>query len=210
MSRRAHRRGRRALLPVAMIVLSGIAPAAGARLGGAVATAVSTRSSVRAAHHPSWRRFCPRRSRVLNGVWGPTRLKVLDPCRRAAGRVVGTALQIDGDLHVYVQMDRRYRRLINKANVQRKGGALVVELMPRDRGHLPAPHVGDRVALVGAWTKDLLAHGWLELHPVWALSINGSRWHRSGPRYGGSPASANEENALATCRVPHGQSCRGY
>jgi hypothetical protein len=147
---------------------------------------------------------------VLRGVWGPTRLSVLDGCRRAAGKVAGTALQRDGDLHVYVQLDARYRSLINKVNVQRKGGALVIELMPRDGGHLPLPRVGDRVTIVGAWITDRLAGGWHELHPVWALSINGSRWYASGPRFGGSPASATESNARAKCRGPHGQPCRGY
>jgi hypothetical protein len=190
---------------LATVVLAGIAPAAGARHRVGVATTAATTVSV----HAGWRRFCPRRH-VLRGVWGPKRLSVLDGCRRAAGKVAGTALQRDGDLHVYVQLNAPYRSLINKVNVQKKGGALVIELMPRDGSHLPAPRVGDRVTIVGAWVTDHLAGGWHELHPVWALSIDGSRWYASGPRFGGSPASATESNARAKCRGPHGQPCRGY
>ena len=62
---------------------------------------------------------------------------------------------------------------------------------------------------VGAYVDDT-EHSWAELHPVWAVSINGGPAKRSGPQFGGSPAYARSANAVATCRTNTGARCRGY
>ena len=49
---------------------------------------------------------CPRPSRVLDGVYNPDRLRVLSPCRAAAGTVAKVTNEEDGDLHVNVSLDR--------------------------------------------------------------------------------------------------------
>src|SRR5207302_9646609 len=131
-----------------------------------------------------------------------------DPCRRAVGTVVRTRVEPDGDLHFDVRLDPGFQKLLSSGNEAKQGGALVVEFMPRDGGHLPAPTVGDRVALVGAWVDDT-DHGWNELHPVWSARINGGATHTSGPRYGGSPAGDRSYNADADCRTPSGARCVG-
>ncbi|MFN2617562.1 MAG: hypothetical protein ABR581_10625, partial [Thermoleophilaceae bacterium] len=153
--------------------------------------------------------ICPRRSRVFDGLYHPERLVLLSSCRRARGTVVKARAEDDGDLHFDVRLDRRYRGLLRSGNFGQQGGALVVEFMPRDHGHLPAPAVGDRVSLVGAWVDDA-QHDWNELHPVWAVSINGGRRHSSGPRFGGSPPQDRSFNALSGCRTAGGRHCRGY
>ena len=61
---------------------------------------------------------------------------------------------------------------------------------------LPAPTVGDRVSLIGTWVDDT-QHDWNELHPVWAVRTNSASWHRSGPKYGGSPGYARSRDALS-------------
>lgn len=81
--------------------------------------------------------------------------------------------------------------------------------MPRDHGRLPAPSVGDRVSITGANVDDM-EHAWAEIHPVWALSINGGAVYRSGPQYGGSPDWARSSNATRTCRTNAGNPCTGY
>jgi hypothetical protein len=134
---------------------------------------------------------------------------VIDACRSVRGRVAVVREEEDGDLHIDVALDRRYRGMLMRANYTRRGGYLVVELMPRDRGHFPVPSTGDRLALVGAFVDDL-DHAWSELHPVWQMSIAGRRRFRSGPRYGGSPESARSFSALRSCRHPSGRSCRPY
>lgn len=81
--------------------------------------------------------------------------------------------------------------------------------MPRDYGHLPRTSIGDRLTMLGAYVDDT-EHSWAELHPVWAVSINGGPVKRSGPQFGGSPAYARSANAVATCRTNTGARCRGY
>jgi hypothetical protein len=152
---------------------------------------------------------CPPASRALEGVYHPARLRVIDDCRAVAGRVALIYHEEDGDLHFDVALDAPYRNILMPANYSRQHGYLVVEFIPRDRARLPAPAVGDRVALVGAFVDDI-DHAWSELHPVWQVSINGGRAHRSGPRLGGSPPASLSYNALKTCRTRGGSACAGY
>jgi len=151
---------------------------------------------------------CPSSSRVLRGVYHPERLTVLSACQRATGVVTIVRAEPDGDLHFDVRLDPSYRSLLRSGNAKQHGD-LVIEFMPRDGGHLPAPSVGDRVSLVGAWVDDT-DHNWNELHPVWSARINGGATHTSGPRYGGSPAGDRSYNADADCRTPSGARCVGY
>jgi hypothetical protein len=152
---------------------------------------------------------CPSRARVLNGVYHPERLDVLNGCKRLGGTVLLVRHEDDGDLHFDVTLDRRYHGVLLPGNFGQQRGALVVEFMPRDGGHLPAPSVGDRVDMVGALVNDT-QHDWAELHPVWAVRINGGSWSRSGPQFGGSPPEDRSYNAAAGCRTPSGSACAGY
>ena len=175
----------------------------------------ATRRHRRSARHRAARAraagvsVCPPASRALKGVYHPARLRVIDHCRAVAGRVAVVHQEEDGDLHFDVALDPAYRNMLMPANYSRQHGYLVVEFMPRDRGRLPAPSVGDRIALVGAYVDDL-DHAWSEIHPVWQVSINGGQAHRSGPRLGGSPAASLSYNALRTCRTRGGKACAGY
>lgn len=153
---------------------------------------------------------CPDPGRTLKGVYHPERLQVLDPCRK----ITGTVLLIrseeeDGDLHFDVKLDRKYRSMLMANNYSQQEGGLVIEFMPRDYGHLPEPSVGNRVTLVGAYVDDT-QHAWSELHPVWAVSINGRPAQRSGPQYGGSTPQARSDDALASCTTETGSPCTGY
>lgn len=85
----------------------------------------------------------------------------------------------------------------------------MIEFMPRDGKHLPPPSIGDHVTLIGALVDDT-QHSWDEIHPVWAISINGGSWSRSGPQYGGSPPQDRSYNAAEDCATPSGNACTGY
>jgi hypothetical protein len=152
---------------------------------------------------------CPPAGHALDGVYHPERLRLIDPCRAVQGRVAIVRHEQDGDLHLDLALDRPYRSMLAAANFSQQSGDLVVELMPRDHGHLPAPAVGDRVALMGAFVDDT-DHAWNELHPVWQLRIDGGRAHHSGPRFGGSPRAARSYNAISTCLTAAGRTCLGY
>ena len=151
---------------------------------------------------------CPAPSRTLSGVYHPSRLEVLNSCQYAAGLVTDVRSEEDGDLHVIVRLDSAYRRLLNSTNYSQQHGGLVVELMARDGGHLPAPTTGARIAIVGAWVSDSV-HGWREIHPVFAEILDG-RVYRSGPQFGGSPAGDYSSSAAEDCRTPAGKQCAGY
>jgi hypothetical protein len=169
----------------------------------------------RPAHRPPARRVrlaraCPAASHVLDGVYHPDRLMVLSPCRRETGLVATIRHEQDGDLHIDVQLDGRYRRLLRPANFSEQHGDLVVEFMARDGGHLPAPSIGERIALLGAWVADTQHQGWAEIHPAFEEVLNGGAAHLSGPQYGGSPPSDRSSNAAEDCRTLAGLRCRGY
>lgn len=141
---------------------------------------------------------------VLAGVYHPDRLHVLSSCRAVSGTVVGLSHEQDGDLHIALNTGGA---LTNAGNTSDLRGSLVVEFMPRDGGHLPAPTVGAHISLTGAWVFDA-NHGWNELHPVWSETLAGIT-HQSGPQYGGSPAHVGSNRAAADC-TSHGSVCRGY
>jgi hypothetical protein len=163
----------------------------------------------RKRHHPTGlAAACPAPSRTLAGVYHPSRLVVLDPCQYAAGVVMDVRHEEDGDLHVIVRLDSAYRRLLDSTNYSQQQGGLVVELMARDGGHLPAPTTGARIAIVGAWVSDSV-HGWREIHPVFAEILDG-RVYRSGPQFGGSPAGDYSSSAAEDCHTPAGKRCAGY
>jgi hypothetical protein len=152
---------------------------------------------------------CPSAAKTLDGVYHPDRLSVMDPCFHAAGTVTESTVEEDGDLHFDVALEQPYRSMLLSGNRTAQNGDLVVELMPRDYGHIDAPSTGDHVDIVGAYVNDTL-HGWAELHPVWSLTINGTPGGTSGPQYGGSPPTALSDNALSTCHTNTGARCHGY
>ena len=149
-------------------------------------------------------RACAPPADVLAGVYHPYRLHVLSPCRTVSGTVVTVRHEEDGDVHIDLDTGGL---LTNPVNWSEQGGELVVEFMPRDGGHLPAPTAGDRISLTGAWVLDA-DHGWNELHPVWSETLSGVTY-RSGPQYGGSPADVGSSAAAADC-TSNGGACHGY
>ncbi len=157
------------------------------------------------ASHPG---SCPNAGSVLGGVYHPDRLRVIDPCRHVTGTVTVTRGEEDGDLHFDVRLDGSSGMLMAN-NYSEQHGALVVELMPRDHGHLPSVQVGDHVSITGAYVDDT-QHDWAEIHPVWSLAINGGPTYRSGPQYGGSPPWAGSVNAVDPCHINGDGDCVAY
>jgi hypothetical protein len=209
---------------IVALALAGCGESGSSAVGSSEAQVATTAGST---HHTSSRASRPRRrshhqaatrsagaachapSDVLAGVYHTERLRVLAPCRVAAGTVAYVHHEPDGDVHIDVALDGGYSMLINEVNRLEQRGSLLVEFMPRDGGHLPAPTVGDHVRLTGAWVDDM-DHGWNELHPVWSVQISGGAVSRSGPQYGGSPAYDRSYDAAGGCRDQAGGVCRGY
>lgn len=127
----------------------------------------------------------------------------MNPCKIGTGVVAHMIYEQDGDIHVRVTVADK--TLINAGNVSGQNGDLILEEEPRDVGHLPLLRVGESITF-GAWNLDL-DHAWLEIHPIFALKVGLSRWYRSGPQFGGSPASARSGTAQATCMTQLGAPC---
>ena len=111
---------------------------------------------------------------VLDGVYLPSRLKVLDPCVTVEGVVREVELSAegegDGDLSFNVELGPGDQRLINDGNRKNMHGWLHLEIVPLDQPRLPAPKVGERIRATGPWVLDTV-HGHNEIHPVWSLTV---------------------------------------
>lgn len=79
--------------------------------------------------------MCPAPEAVFKGTYHRARFKLLSPCKAASGVVRHITLEEDGDLHIQLELDAGQDALLNAKNK----GLLVLELMPRDAGHLPKP-----------------------------------------------------------------------
>ena len=154
--------------------------------------------------------LCPPPEQALEGVWDPDRLLVLDPCQTVTGQVDASRLpqylSDDGDIHNQVTPDPQHQNLLT--DQQETPGNMVVELMPRDAGHLPVLPVGRDLTLWGAWVYDT-AHAWTELHPVYGVCVEGGSCYQSGPQFGGTPRESTG-NPREECFTETGQICPGY
>ena len=180
-------------------------------LGLLVALLVGTNSASAQEEGLGLEDACPAPESALEGTWNPDRLIVLDPCFVITGRVVDSPLPQylanDGDVHNQFEPDPQFKILLT--DQQETPGNLVVELMPRDGGHLPVLPVGSRLVLVGALVYDT-HHAWTELHPVYRWCYEGGdTCYRSGPQFGGTPEESTGE-PREECYTETGQRCQGY
>ncbi len=120
------------------------------------------------------------------GVYQPDRLKVLAPCAHAEGKVVAVVPELDGDHHIWIDVDAKYQRLQNAEDHFQGRPALLAEITPDcplatnpanagaaarcPKSEIPLPGLGDRVGIDGPWVFDT-NHGWNEIHPVDTLKI---------------------------------------
>jgi hypothetical protein len=112
----------------------------------------------------------------------------------------------DGDVHNEFKLDKQYRKLLTDQQETQEN--MVVELMPRDAGHLPVPPVGPKLTLWGALVYDS-GHAWMEIHPVFGFCVEGGSCYTSGPQFGGTPRESTG-NLRETCRTETGKLCPGY
>jgi hypothetical protein len=153
---------------------------------------------------------CPPPSQALEGVWSPDRLLVLNPCQTITGKIDASKLpqylSEDGDIHNQFSPDKQYRKLLT--DQQETYGNMVVELMPRDAGHLPVLPVGPKLTLWGALVYDT-GHAWMEIHPVYGVCVEGGSCYTSGPQFGGTPRESTG-NPREECFTETGKLCPGY
>jgi dGTP triphosphohydrolase len=107
---------------------------------------------------------------VLAGASNEEDLKVLAECQEAAGEVVHTKKMDDGDYKFLLDVEDKYKYLLNEKNDDKTDGFLVVEIVPPDQDSkdIVLPDSGDKVHVWGAWVTDK-PKGWHEIHPAWKV-----------------------------------------
>ena len=110
------------------------------------------------------------------------RLRVIEDCTAAEGRVVSLHRASDGDLHIGLKPEDK--SILNLINVVHARGQLVVEIIcehtPDDADDKAAcgnyhpqitiPNVGDKVRITGAYVTDR-DNSWNEIHPVTRIEV---------------------------------------
>lgn len=147
----------------------------------------------------------------LADVYHPNRLTVVKPCMTVSGTVESVRSEQDGDTHFDLALDRQFSDLLKAANFADQHGWLVAEVVPADEpgctpGQPPRPASGTydygictgadettptpgaHVYVTGPYVLDEDHGGWAEIHPVWAVSTQGSGPSASSP--GSAPPTA--------------------
>jgi hypothetical protein len=112
-------------------------------------------------------------------VYNPTRLTQVKACIVATGIIEESNVDPDGDQHFLMKLDAGESGLLNKRNLKKKKGDLVVEIVCANpvklkkvaatclgyKNTIPIPRVGAHVRVTGTYVVD--GHnGWTEIHPV--------------------------------------------
>jgi len=76
----------------------------------------------------------------------------------------------DGDYKFLLDVEDKYKYLLNEKNDDKTDGYLVVEIVPPDQDskNIVLPDSGDKVHVWGAWVTDK-PKGWHEIHPAWKV-----------------------------------------
>ena len=117
-------------------------------------------------------------------VYNPTRLEQVKSCITATGTVAESNADDDGDQHFLLKLDKGQKALLNKRNMKKKDGKLVVEIVCANpvklkkvkqtcsgyTNSVPVPAVGAHVRVTGTYVID--GHnGWAEIHPASRIEL---------------------------------------
>jgi len=119
------------------------------------------------------------------------------------GTVAYVSSESDGDVHVDLALPASESGLLDQANFTYQDGQLVTEIVPADRpgctpgqpprpsygtydygictgADIATPPVGAEVSVTGPYVLDS-DHGWMEIHPVWSVTVLAGPASSSGP-----------------------------
>ncbi|MHB8244854.1 MAG: hypothetical protein ACYDGN_05770 [Acidimicrobiales bacterium] len=172
----------------------------------------------------------------LANVYHSYRLKIVSDCITVTGTVAYVRHEDDGDIHVNLSLPPAESHLLNRLNISEQFGNLVTEIVPADqpgctRGQPPrlprtayrspsyqygictgadiaTPRIGAKITVTGPYVLDT-DHGWMEIHPVWSITVTGqaSRNPHSANGLGQSPAPTASG---AWCKASASPSNDGY
>jgi hypothetical protein len=121
---------------------------------------------------------------LWNHVYDPARLQVRQPCITVTGTVTDFHTNDDGDIDIRLDVDQPYANLLNDGNISNLNGHLQTEAICQApataadavqtcrgfAGSVAVPAVGAHVQVTGSYVLDT-HHGWMEIHPISALSV---------------------------------------
>ena len=117
------------------------------------------------------------------------RLTVINSCITVTGTVEAALREADGDRHIRLRVDAKYKKLLNARNMLGEKGFLVVEPVCELTVTQPDtlqegvcqnfhPNLyrtsmhGKHVSVTGAYIEDQSPnHGWREIHPVTSITV---------------------------------------
>ena len=121
---------------------------------------------------------------LWNHVYLSERLQVRQPCVTVTGTITDFHANDDGDIDIRLEVDPPYKNLLNDGNVSGLSGHLQTEAICQApptaadpiqacrgfTGSVAIPSVGAHVQVTGSYVLDT-NHGWMEIHPISALSV---------------------------------------
>ena len=113
-------------------------------------------------------------------IYLPTRLDYKG-CKTVRGTIQRVKVELDGDSHVRLQLDKQFQGLLTKQNYQKQAGDLIIEDVCRHKpsdpieifaklachnyqSPFPSPIVGKRYEITGNYVVDDWHGSWAEIH----------------------------------------------
>ncbi len=113
-------------------------------------------------------------------VYSKDRLQVLKDTMIVRGTIEYIHGELDGDFHIHLRLDSVYNYMLNKVNIKKQNGCLVLEIICGKKSvfsicggytnKIEIPHIGDYVEVVGSYVFDKI-HGHMEIHPVFDMGL---------------------------------------
>lgn len=178
----------------------------------------------------------------LANVYHPYRLLVKSECMTVTGTVAYIRHEDDGDVHLDLSLPASESHLLDQANYSDEDGQLVTEIVPADQpgcspgqppplpptayrspsydyglctgADVPTPPLGSEVSVTGPYVLDS-DHGWMEIHPVWAVTVLSTpstppATTQSTPPAGAEPTPPGGGASSAWCKASATPSNDGY
>lgn len=151
----------------------------------------------------------------LANVYHPYRLQVRNACMTVTGTVAYIRHEDDGDIHFNLSLPAAEAHLLDQANYSYENGELVTEIVPADQpgcsprqppplpptayrsssynyglctgADIATPPIGSEVSVTGPYVLDS-DHGWMEIHPVWAITVISAPSTQPAPTQSTPPA----------------------
>ena len=115
-----------------------------------------------------------------NFVYSKDRLEILKDTIIVRGIIEYIHGELDGDFHIHLRLDSVYNYMLNKVNMKKQNGCLVLEIICGKptifsicqgyTNQIKIPSIGDYVEVVGSYVFDK-RHGHMEIHPVFAMNL---------------------------------------